>query len=334
MGKRTSTQRRRGHIEPRANGTYRAIVSAGFDPFTGKRIVLKATAETEALAQIELTKLLRQVDEQKHPRGDLTVVDVINKWIAVADPKQARRTKVRRDQLVRDYIAPRFGNLKASKLTAEHLENYYALLQTCKSNVALRVNHRAASHLCEKLSNSSVRQIHFILTAAFKRAVKWGYLDASAPALAEPPAFEQGKPSPPEPEQLASCINEAWRDFGWGMFLWVTMMTAGRRGESCVLRWSDIDFRRGGAWIERAGDQYDGRVEETTTKTKQQKWVTFEEITLELLLLYRTYCEDPVGWELGFKSCLDIGELRGEVLAVARPQADLTLAADHADAAS
>ena len=35
---------------------------------------------------------------------------------------------------------------------------------------------------------------------------------------------------------------------------------------------------------------------------------------------------------MGFKSCLDIGELRSEVRAVARPQPNLTLAADRTDA--
>lgn len=73
-------------------------------------------------------------------------------------------------------------------------------------------------------------------------------------------------PDPPSPEELAPVINEGWRGLPWGMFLWLTMLSASRRGEMCVLRWTDIDWKRGVIMVERAGDQYDGQVEEITTK--------------------------------------------------------------------
>jgi len=39
-------------------------------------------------------------------------------------------------------------------------------------------------------------------------------------------------------------INEAWRDPASGLFLWLTMITGSRRGEICVLRWTDVDLSR------------------------------------------------------------------------------------------
>lgn len=51
------------------------------------------------------------------------------------------------------------------------------------------MNQKAKDHHCEPHGNSSIRAIHFILTAAFNRAVKWEYLDVNQPALAEPPEF-------------------------------------------------------------------------------------------------------------------------------------------------
>jgi hypothetical protein len=47
----------RGHIEKHRD-KYRAIVSAGTDPLTGKRRFLKKTCDTEKQAQVELAKLL------------------------------------------------------------------------------------------------------------------------------------------------------------------------------------------------------------------------------------------------------------------------------------
>jgi hypothetical protein len=172
--------KRRGHIEERSNGTFRAKVSAGTNPHTGRRIVLNSDpVGTWEEAEVELTRLLSHVDEQKHARTNLTVLELIDKWCAVRET-QARRTRQRRDQLIRDYIAPRFEGVKAKKFTAdpkasiEFLEGYYALLQSCRFNNVRGTNHKAKDHKCEPLANSSVRAIHFILTAAFKQGLKWG----------------------------------------------------------------------------------------------------------------------------------------------------------------
>src|SRR3954454_22159589 len=145
MAKRS---RRRGHIEERDNGTFRAVVSAGTNPLTGKRNLLKSDpVNTWDEAEIALTALLSQVDEQKHARTNLTVLELIDKWCTVST-KHARRTRQRRDQLIRDYIAPRFEGVKARKFTTdpkasiEFLEGYYALLQTCRFNNVRGTNHK------------------------------------------------------------------------------------------------------------------------------------------------------------------------------------------------
>jgi integrase len=64
--------RPRGHIETRPNGTFRAIVYAGVDPLTGKERYLCKSAK-HAQAEIELTKLQSQVDEQRHPPSAITI---------------------------------------------------------------------------------------------------------------------------------------------------------------------------------------------------------------------------------------------------------------------
>lgn len=296
MSKRSSS---RGHIEERENGTFRAIVSAGIDPLTGKRRYLRATAKTEKLAEKALTDLLHQVDQQTHARSDLTVSEVIEKWLVIKEPVHVRRTRVRTRQLIRDYIEPRFGSMKAAKLDAEVLENYYALLQTCKYNGVRGTSHK--DHECEPLSNSSVRAIHFVLRPAFDRAVKWGYLGRNVVALTEPPSFGTPDPDPPTPEELAPVINEAWRDAAWGLFLWLTMITGSRRGEICVLRWTDVDLSRSTIMVERSGDQYQGQVEEGPTKSRQKRRVRLDDYTVDLLRAYRARCRhqcEELGAEL------------------------------------
>jgi integrase len=106
-------RRSRGHIEARSNGSFRAIVYAGVDPLTGKQRYLRKTAKTYPLAGIELTKLLTQVDEQRHPRSDATVARIVENWLEVSE--LAETTRQRYEGLVRLYIAPTFGSMSAGE---------------------------------------------------------------------------------------------------------------------------------------------------------------------------------------------------------------------------
>jgi hypothetical protein len=56
--------RLRGHVETLPSGNFRAKVYAGIDPLTGKRRYLVETAASEKAANVALTKLQRQVDEE------------------------------------------------------------------------------------------------------------------------------------------------------------------------------------------------------------------------------------------------------------------------------
>jgi hypothetical protein len=132
----------RGHIE-KHRGKYRAIVSAGTDPLTGKRRFLKKTCDTERQAEVELTKLLNQVDEQRHPRTKILVRQLIEKWFEVEDHEDS--TRERYVGLNRKYIDPVFGSMQAAKLDAELLETFYARLRKCRSQLQTAGVRRSAS---------------------------------------------------------------------------------------------------------------------------------------------------------------------------------------------
>jgi hypothetical protein len=59
------TRRTRGSIGQLPSGSYRVTVYAGSDPLTGKMRQLRRTVKTYDEARKELTKLQRQVDEDK-----------------------------------------------------------------------------------------------------------------------------------------------------------------------------------------------------------------------------------------------------------------------------
>ncbi len=123
----TARRRTRGYIEDRperVKGRYRAVVYAGTDPLTGKPRYLRKSADTHAQAEVELTKLLSSVDENRHPKSAVTVDEVIERWLDVAELQDT--TRQRYDGLVRLYIRPTFGKRNVAKLDAELLERFYA----------------------------------------------------------------------------------------------------------------------------------------------------------------------------------------------------------------
>jgi hypothetical protein len=153
--------RARGHIEERPNGKLRVRVYAGRDPLTGRERYLKKTVDDHKQAEAALTKLLNQVDEQRHPRTQVTVRQVIDRWFEVVVHEET--TRIKNEQLVRDYIEPSLGKLQAGKLDAELIETFYAKLRKCRK---LCTGRRSTDHECKPLSSSSVRQIHAILRGA------------------------------------------------------------------------------------------------------------------------------------------------------------------------
>ena len=178
------------------------MVYAGTDPLTGKRHDLRETHPTYAAAEVALTRLQAQVDEDRHPKSGLTVSQAVSQWLEVAELEDT--TSDRYEDLVRIYINPTFGELPAAKPDAELLERFYARLQRCRS---LCNGRPAVGHTCRPLASSTVRKFHFVLRGSLERAVRWRQLGVNKAALVvtPPPA-----PSKPDPRGSISIWIAAW----------------------------------------------------------------------------------------------------------------------------
>lgn len=275
-------RRPRGHIRTLPSGSFQAIVYVGTDPLTGKERYLRETAKTYDAAALALTKLQGQVDEDRHPKSAITVGQAIAQWLEVAELEET--TRERYEDLVRLYIAPAFGGLAAAKLDAEVLEKFYARLQRCRE---LCNGRSVASHTCRPLSSSTVRKIHFIISAALERAVRWRHLGVNKASLAAAPSPSKPDPDPPSAEEAAVLLGAAWADPDWGLLLWMTMVTGLRRGEISALRWKHVDFGRACVLIQRSNAQPKAGVKEKETKTGQQRRLALDPQTVTLLTAHR-----------------------------------------------
>lgn len=274
-------RRTRGYIEQRASGSYRAVVYAGADPLTGKPRYLRASAATWDDAERELTRLLRELDEERHPKTNITIGQALDQWLDVAD--LAETTRDRYLDLIRLYIRPTFGNLPAAKLDAELLERFYARLQRCRE----MCNGPRRGHTCRPLAGSTVRQMHAIISSALNRAVRWQHLGVNKAAFAAAPSPNRPKPDPPSPEEAARVLNAARTDPDWGPLLWLTMITGRRRGEVSGLRWRHVDFARGQLIVEKNIVQPRSVLIEKDTKSGSQPRLALDPETLSLLVEHR-----------------------------------------------
>jgi integrase len=133
------------------------------------------------------------------------------------------------------------------------------------------------------MAASSVRQIHWILSGAMERAVRWRWIAVSPVGAAQPPGPPKSNPSPPSAEDAARLLREAWKDPSWGVFVWVAMTTGARRGELCALRRHHLDLADAVLTVEAGVSGNRMGMREKDTKTHQKRRIALDDDTIAVL---------------------------------------------------
>lgn len=300
MGRSVSgaNRRRKGSVQELPSGALRVSVYAGIDPVTKQRKYLKetipaSTPKLEQEADKVLRRLLVEVDESRQPRTNASVTELVKRHLDLA---RLEETTLRRYRgLLENHIAPLIGGKPVGKIEANLLDSFYAELQRCRLHCDRKpfMEHRTdrkhecdarcRQHECNPLAASSVRQIHFILSGAFKRAVRWKWVSTNPIKTADPPAVPPPDPDPPTAEEAARILDEAFRDPAWGALVWLAMTTGIRRGELCALRWSKVDLGTGVIVVDSSVAQDGGETWLKKTKTHQQRRITLDPETVLIL---------------------------------------------------
>lgn len=304
---RAARRRRRpqGTIEELPSGSLRVAVYAGMDPLTKNRHYLRETIpagpRSEAEAEKVLRRLLNQVDEQRNPRTNATLNQLLDRHLELLDLEETTLKTYRGH--VEHHIRPLVGKVKVGAFDADLLDSFYAELKRCRAHCDGRpyVDHRTARkhgcdercrrHVCKPLSASSIRQIHFILNGAFKRAVRWRWVGTNPMAQAQPPSAPTANPQPPSAGEAAAILNEAWRDPDWGTLVWLAMTTGARRGELCALQWRDVDLENGVLKVAKSIAQVNTKTWPKATKTHQQRRIALDPETVTVLREHKARCD-------------------------------------------
>jgi integrase len=307
MGSPHSTRKRsRGSIGVLPSGALRVRVFAGYDPVSKKRNYLVETVpagpEAEKEAEKVRIRLVNEVNERRNPRTKATVTQLIEKYLGVANIDPGTRRGYERN--FRNHIKPFIGSTPVGKIDAQLLDSFYAQLQRCRAHRdgKSRIDHRTtkphecdtrcATHVCTPLMRSTVRRIHFLLSGAFTRAVRWGWITVNPAVMADPPPEPTPDPQPPSPEEAARILNAAAEDPDWHALLWTAMTTGARRAELCALRWRHIDLATATMTVRKSIDQHGKETTEKDTKTHQHRRIALDADTVAVLTEHKARCEE------------------------------------------
>lgn len=325
MAKDSPSRRSQGMIRRRGK-SFQAVVFAGIDPVTGRKLYLRGSSTDEAEARRILKKLVAQITEQRHSRTRASLRTTVEAWLDTHELEQSTREGYL--TYATRHIYPVLGDEPLGKVSPHVLERFYAELRRCSARCSGRpaVEHRVDGphkcrevrhkrppgrppaggysphdcsekgctvvecqpHLCRPLAAATVRKIHFIIRGALTAAERWGWITSNPAEIARIPRSPMPDPDPPTTAEAAALVAAAWEEGPeWGTLVWLAMVTGLRRAELLALRWFDVDLAGGTLSIRRNHVRVSGKSLEKDTKTHRARRLAIDAATVEILTEHR-----------------------------------------------
>lgn len=229
--------RRTGQIIRRGENRFLCRVFLGRDDVTGKRKYHNATVRgTKKDAQRVLNGILRDIDLGHFAEPSrMTLGEFLDKWLKdSAKPAVSDRTYQNYVWLLKKYVRPVLGGVRLSALKPLEIQSLYTEL-----------------HQDKRLSAKSVRHVHVTLSGALNQAVKWRLLLQNPACAVDLPKIERKEMLALSTEDVGKFLEAAQSD-RYGVMFTFAVITGMRPGEYMGLKWSDIDFDRGTATVQRS----------------------------------------------------------------------------------
>ena len=206
-----------GAISRRTDGRWQASFVLELDGRKQRKYVY---APTEKAVRTKLKTALSDRDRGLLVLHTVTVATWMDEWL----DRQARTLKVQtmrsHREKARNYIVPHLGRHKLTNLRAHHIETMYD---------QMRDDGRA---------EATVRQVHAILSAALKDAVRKDRLAISPMAKVTPPGTHKNSRDQYATDQARQVLRAAGDNARW----WLALFYGMRQGEVLGLQWQWVDF--------------------------------------------------------------------------------------------
>jgi integrase len=307
-----------GHIRARSPGSWEVRYSLSTDPATGKRRVASVTVKGDRrTAEKELRRLLRAIDTGEHVDPTrMSVRDWLAHWLDSVREEVSPKTLERYVEIVRNFLAPAFGNMPITKLAPSHIQKAYADWAT-----GGRRDGKAGG-----LSPRTRRHIHRILNSALARAVEQQVL-ARNPADAfrkRLPKVERRQMTTLSAEQSARLLAAIKHTrIYWPVLL--ALSTGMRRGEVFALRWKNVDLERGSLRVMESLEQTKAGIRFKAPKTDRTRVIALPAFSVaELRRLKRQQGEELLKLGIGQSGeTVVCAPLRRRALAAPKPDTSI-----------
>ena len=206
----------------------------GRDEKGGKLYFNKVVSGKKSAAQKYLTGKLREKDLGVFIESSRQTLDEhLNNWLIMIRTRIAEQTYNSYETLLRVHIRRRIGQIRLSEVKTHDVQKVYVEMQQVG------------------LSARTVRYAHTVLSMAMKKAVELNYVVKNPCDFAELPKQIKEETKAFSPEQASLFLQHA-KNNRHGLVFEFALMTGMRPEEYLALRWSDIDFSRETAKVQRA----------------------------------------------------------------------------------
>jgi integrase len=184
----------------------------------------------------------------------------------------------RYQELVEDYVLPRFGGIAVSKL------DLYAFEEVI-DDLGITPGKRG-----RPLAAKTIREIHSVFHNMFQRAVKrYKTLKENPVVGCDLPKVRKKKAQSLEPEEIRRFAAQTLKEkLQWLRPLVALAAGVGpRRGEMLAARWADLDWDGHTLWIDKSLEQVDDKVFVKSTKEDEEHLVPLPPFVLRELKIHR-----------------------------------------------
>ena len=264
------------NIYPMSNGTYRASVSLGFDPITGKRIQkFKNGFKTQKEAQEWRMRMLADFGKRAISSNSSMTFQKFLEDYFISDYKSKVRQRTFDMSQSKFRRLSRFHNMKLSDIKAPHVKQWQNALFN------------------EGLSNNYIRSVHQILQQVFDLAVRLGMLPNNVAKIVGNVKKEKPKGDFWTIEEFQKFISTFDKSDLYSLMyfstFWFFFMTGVRTSELQGIEWNKIDWEYGTVLIDKSV-YYKSQKEWYLTEPKTQssiRLIYLDDDTLNVLKEWR-----------------------------------------------
>lgn len=165
------------------------------------------------------------LDERQTVRQYLTI------WLETLRAAVRPRTHARYAQAIRTHIVPALGSIRLTKLSAQHLQRFYA------------------EKLASGLAPATVAHLHAIMHRALDAAARLDLVTRNVADLVTPPRAARHEMHFLTVEQAQALLTGVRGDRLEALYI-LALVIGARQGELLALRWQDVDLDAGTLRIE------------------------------------------------------------------------------------